>query len=50
MSIRNLFEGLGVAHIFEVDTYQQKKLTELVKEAVSIKGFSVVIARHPCML
>jgi indolepyruvate ferredoxin oxidoreductase alpha subunit len=50
ISVRNVFEGLGVAHIFEVDTYQQKKLTELVKKAVSIKEFSVVIARHPCML
>jgi indolepyruvate ferredoxin oxidoreductase alpha subunit len=25
-------------------------LTELVKEAVAFEGFSVVIARHPCML
>ncbi|MEJ2041522.1 MAG: thiamine pyrophosphate-dependent enzyme, partial [Desulfosarcinaceae bacterium] len=48
--IRRVLEGLGVAHITEVDTYQQKKLTELVREAVDVEGFSVVIARHPCML
>lgn len=48
--IRSVLEGLGVDPIFETDTYNQKRLTELVKEAVAIEGFSVVIARHPCML
>jgi indolepyruvate ferredoxin oxidoreductase, alpha subunit len=48
--VRQVLEGLGVKHIFEVDTYQQSKLTELVKTAVEIPEFSVVIARHPCML
>lgn len=48
--IRRVLEGLGVKHIFETDTYMQSKLTELVKEAVMINEFSVVIARHPCML
>jgi indolepyruvate ferredoxin oxidoreductase alpha subunit len=43
-------EGLGVKHIYETDTYQQSKLTEIVKEAVEINEFSVVIAKHPCML
>jgi indolepyruvate ferredoxin oxidoreductase, alpha subunit len=48
--IRRLLEGLGVEPIFEVDTYQQQQLTDRVKEAVARQGFSVVIARHPCML
>ncbi len=48
--VRQVLEGLGVRHIFEVDTYQQAKLTGMVKEAVETDGFSVVIARHPCML
>jgi len=48
--VRRVLEGLGVKHIFEVDTYQQAKLTELVTEATAIDEFSVVIARHPCML
>ncbi len=48
--IRRLLEGFGVKHIFETDTYQQAKLTELVKQAMAIDEFSVVIARHPCML
>jgi indolepyruvate ferredoxin oxidoreductase alpha subunit len=48
--VRQVLEGLGVKHIYEVDTYQQSKLTELVKTAVSNPEFSVVIARHPCML
>ena len=47
--VRSVLEGLGVQHIYEVDTYQQKKLTELV-EGCRDDGFSVVIARHPCML
>lgn len=48
--LRQVLEGLGVKHIYEVDTYQQSKLTERVKTAVSNPEFSVVIARHPCML
>ena len=48
--VRQVLEGLGIKHIFEVDTYQQAKLTQLVSEATAIEEFSVVIARHPCML
>jgi indolepyruvate ferredoxin oxidoreductase alpha subunit len=48
--VRQVLEGLGVKHIFDVDTYQQAKLAERVVEATSIDEFSVVIARHPCML
>jgi len=48
--VRQVLEGLGVTHIYEVDTYSQQKLTELVKQAISDEAFSVVIAKHPCML
>jgi indolepyruvate ferredoxin oxidoreductase, alpha subunit len=48
--IRKVLEGLGVDPIFEIDTYRQERLTELVKTAVAADSFSVVIARHPCML
>ncbi len=48
--VRSVLEGLGIKHIFEIDTYQQQKLTDAVKEAVATEGFAVVIAKHPCML
>ncbi len=48
--LRQVLEGLGVTHIWEVDTYQQDKLTLAVKEALSEDMFNVVIAKHPCML
>ncbi len=48
--IRGMFEALGVQLIREVDTYNQAKLTEHVKEAMAFEGFAVVIAKHPCML
>jgi indolepyruvate ferredoxin oxidoreductase alpha subunit len=48
--VRSVLEGLGVQHIYEVDTYQQNKLKALVAKAVDAEGFSAVIARHPCML
>jgi indolepyruvate ferredoxin oxidoreductase alpha subunit len=50
IAIRSVLEGLGAGFIKEVDTYKQKELTEAVKEALEVQGFSVVIARHPCML
>ena len=48
--IRKVLEGLGVSDIAEVDTYNQKALTDAVKKALDAPGLSVVIARHPCML
>lgn len=48
--VKRVLEGLGVKHIWEVDTYNQTKLKNYVEEAVKTKGFSVVIAKHPCML
>ncbi len=48
--VRQVLEGFGVKHIFETDTYQQAQLADLVKQALEVDEFSVVIARHPCML
>jgi indolepyruvate ferredoxin oxidoreductase alpha subunit len=45
-----VLEGLGIERIYEVDTYQQAQLKKLVEQALDDEGFSVVIARHPCML
>ncbi len=48
--LRQVLEGLGVKNIYETDAYQQAALVELVRRAVAADAFSVVIARHPCML
>lgn len=48
--VRQVLEGLGVKHIFESDTYKQAELTKLMRQALATDSFSVVIARHPCML
>jgi len=48
--IENLLKGLGIESILSCDTYNQSKLTDLVKTSIQVKGISVVIARHPCML
>lgn len=48
--LEQALQGLGVRWLRTVDTYAQPKLTEAVSEALEHRGFSVVIARHPCML
>jgi len=48
--VKQALEGLGVEHIFEAGAYQQEKLIKMVKEAVELNTFSVIIAKHPCML
>lgn len=48
--VRQVLAGLGVKKIYETDTYQQTHLAEMVKTAIGDGAFSVVIARHPCML
>jgi len=48
--VRQLLEGLGVQSIQETDTYKQQELRKVMRQAVNEEHFSVVIARHPCML
>lgn len=48
--IRQLLEGLGVKTILETDTYKQEELRGLMRQAIADEHFSVVIAKHPCML
>ncbi len=48
--VRQVLEGFGIKHIYETDTYNQPELTKLVKKALDDEAFSVVIAKHPCML
>jgi indolepyruvate ferredoxin oxidoreductase alpha subunit len=48
--VRQVLEGLGVAHIAEADAYNQAELGAALKDALACGEFAVVIARHPCML
>jgi len=48
--VRQALEGLGVKNIHEIDAYKEAGLIDLMHTAVAEEGFSVVIARHPCML
>ncbi|MFH2130491.1 MAG: thiamine pyrophosphate-dependent enzyme, partial [bacterium] len=48
--IRSVLEGFGVRHIHEADAYRMDKIEQMVRQAVDEEGFSVVIAKHPCML
>lgn len=48
--VKQVLNGLGVTNIREVDTYQQEKLTQAVRDALAEDEFNVVIAKHPCML
>lgn len=48
--IEGVLKGLGIESVLSCDTYDQAKLTDLVKTSIQIQGISVVIARHPCML
>jgi indolepyruvate ferredoxin oxidoreductase alpha subunit len=48
--IESLLKGLGIENIQSCDTYNQSSLTDIVKASLQIKGISIVIAKHPCML
>ena len=48
--IKEMLKGFGVKNVYEIDTYAQTKLKEVMEKAVEEDGFSVVIATHPCML
>lgn len=48
--IKNLLTGLGIKNIYETDAYDQKNLEQIIKQALKNEEFSIVIAKHPCML
>ena len=48
--VRQVLAGLGVDSIFETDTYKQEELRTIMRQAINEERFSVVIAKHPCML
>lgn len=50
ISIKAVLQSLGAEFFGEIDTYKQTELTETVRQALAHKGFSVLIAKHPCML
>lgn len=50
IDIVKLLEAMNVKFIRKVDAYNQKQLSEYIKEAREYNGFSVIIAHHPCML
>ena len=48
--IMNLLTGLGIKNIYESDAYDQKNLEQNIRQALKNEEFSIVIAKHPCML
>lgn len=50
MDLKKLVEGLGLKHVYEIDSYDLKGVEELIKREVQRDEPSVIIARNPCML
>ena len=50
IKITDVLEALGVKFLRSVDAYMQDKLKDHMRDALNHEGFSVVIAKHPCML
>jgi len=50
ISIDKVLEAFNVKFIKRVGAYSTDKLVAALEEAIEFKGFSVVIASHPCML
>lgn len=50
MDLKKLVEGLGLKHVYEIDSYDLKGVDELIKREVERDEPSVIIARNPCML
>lgn len=50
IQIKNILEAIGVKDIQIIDTYSQQKLSLAVEKAMKKNEFSVIIAKHPCML
>jgi indolepyruvate ferredoxin oxidoreductase alpha subunit len=50
MKIKPVLETLGVERMWDVDAYNVKGIQDAMAESFNNEGFSVIIARHPCML
>lgn len=50
LNFEDIVKACGVDYVRTVDPYDLKKTEEILKEALSVHGVSVVIARRPCVL
>jgi indolepyruvate ferredoxin oxidoreductase alpha subunit len=50
ISIPALVRSLGIENVYEVDAFDQEKLTETVKRETAREALSVIIAEAPCAL
>ncbi len=50
IDIESVLKTLGAKFVRKTGAYGHEKLVQALKEAMDHKGFSVVIASHPCML
>jgi len=50
ISIPALVRSLGIENVYEVDAFDQEKLTETVKRETARESLSVIIAEAPCAL
>ncbi len=50
MDLKKLVEGLGIKHVYEINSYELEGVEELIKRETNRDEPSVIIARNPCVL
>jgi indolepyruvate ferredoxin oxidoreductase alpha subunit len=48
--LERLVKGLGIEHVYSVDTYNLEEVANLIKRETERDAPSVIIARRPCIL
>ncbi len=50
VNIPQLVKGLGIEHVYEIDSYDLKGVENLIKREINRDEPSVIIAKNPCVL
>ncbi len=50
VDIKKLVEGIGIKHVYEIDSFDLKGLKQLINREIHREEPSVIIARRPCVL
>ncbi len=50
VNIEDVVRGMGVEFVEVVNSYNVRKLIDVLKKAIEYEGVSVVISRHPCAI
>ncbi len=50
LDIAEIARGSGVENVYEVDSHEVEKVSEVIEKGINREGFSIVVSKRPCAI